>query len=150
MDLAFYNLKWLICDKTKPNQTKSNHVFQSLYQTFGDCLACTKWYHRQLHFPFLFQNLNIYLSFWFLKFYFVVRRDGKVHYLEGFLSLVTLTRSTRQAIIIIIIIHSLELFTSALADGFSLESEWQQVIIIINRWRNCNSYIETLSLLENF
>ena len=30
-------------------------------------------------------------------------------------------------IIIIIIIHSLELFTSALADGFSLESEWQQV-----------------------
>ena len=28
-------------------------------------------------------------------------------------------------IIIIIIIHSL--FTSALADGFSLESEWQQV-----------------------
>ena len=30
-------------------------------------------------------------------------------------------------IIAIIIIHSLELFTSALADGFSLESEWQQV-----------------------
>ena len=30
-------------------------------------------------------------------------------------------------IIIIIIIHSLELFTSALADSFSLESEWQQV-----------------------
>ena len=29
-------------------------------------------------------------------------------------------------IIIIIIIHSLELFTPALADGFSLESEWQQ------------------------
>ena len=25
------------------------------------------------------------------------------------------------------IIHSLELFTSVLADGFSLESEWQQV-----------------------
>ena len=32
-----------------------------------------------------------------------------------------------SAFIIIIIIHSLELFTSALADGFSLESEWQQV-----------------------
>ena len=30
-------------------------------------------------------------------------------------------------IIIIIIIHSWELLTSALADGFSLESEWQQV-----------------------
>ena len=26
-----------------------------------------------------------------------------------------------------VIIHSLELFTSALADGFSLESEWQQI-----------------------
>ena len=30
-------------------------------------------------------------------------------------------------IIIIIIIRSLELFTSALADCFSLESEWQQI-----------------------
>ena len=30
-------------------------------------------------------------------------------------------------IIIIIIVHSLELFTSAIADGFSLKSEWQQV-----------------------
>ena len=30
-------------------------------------------------------------------------------------------------VIIIITIHSLELFTSALVDGFSLESEWQQV-----------------------
>ena len=29
--------------------------------------------------------------------------------------------------LIIIIIHSLGLFTSALVDGFSLESEWQQV-----------------------
>ena len=30
-------------------------------------------------------------------------------------------------IIIIIIIHSLELFTSAIADGFSLKSEWQKI-----------------------
>ena len=29
-------------------------------------------------------------------------------------------------IITIIIIHSLELFTSAIADDFSLKSEWQQ------------------------
>ena len=29
--------------------------------------------------------------------------------------------------IIIIIVHSLELFTSAIANGFSLKSEWQQV-----------------------
>ena len=33
----------------------------------------------------------------------------------------------QDLIFIIIIIHSLEIFTSALADGFSLESEWQQV-----------------------
>ena len=37
------------------------------------------------------------------------------------------TSHSRGIIIIIIIIHSLELFTSAIADGFSLESEWQQV-----------------------
>ena len=30
-------------------------------------------------------------------------------------------------IIIMIVIYSLEFFTSALADGFSLEFEWQQV-----------------------
>ena len=30
-------------------------------------------------------------------------------------------------IIIIIIIHSLKLFTSALADGFSLESQWKKI-----------------------
>ena len=35
--------------------------------------------------------------------------------------------STVQYQSIIIIIHSFEFFTSALADGFSLESEWQQV-----------------------
>ena len=29
--------------------------------------------------------------------------------------------------IVIIIVHSLELFTAAIADGFSLKSEWQQV-----------------------
>ena len=32
-----------------------------------------------------------------------------------------------QSFIIIIIIYSLEFFTSALADGLSLETEWQQV-----------------------
>ena len=33
--------------------------------------------------------------------------------------------------IIIIIIYSLEFFTSALADGLSLEFEWQQIFFII-------------------
>ena len=37
------------------------------------------------------------------------------------------TLHIRYIIIIIIIIYSLEFFTSALVDGFSLESEWQQV-----------------------
>ena len=32
-----------------------------------------------------------------------------------------------EIVIIIIIIYSLEFFTSALADGLSLEYEWQQV-----------------------
>ena len=35
--------------------------------------------------------------------------------------------SKQKIVIIIIIVHSLELFTSAIADGFSLKSEWQQV-----------------------
>ena len=38
-----------------------------------------------------------------------------------------ITTTTTTTIIIIIIIHTLGLFTSALADRFSLESEWQQV-----------------------
>ena len=42
-------------------------------------------------------------------------------------SLCSLFIYNSSVIIIIIIIYSLELFTSALADGFSLKSEWQQV-----------------------
>ena len=38
-----------------------------------------------------------------------------------------LTERIRVSNFIIIIIHSFELFTSAIADGFSLESEWQHV-----------------------
>ena len=41
--------------------------------------------------------------------------------------MVSIHQSISHPSIIIIIIHSLEFFTSALADGFSLESEWQQV-----------------------
>ncbi len=26
-DLALNNLQWLICHKTKPNQTKANHIY---------------------------------------------------------------------------------------------------------------------------
>ena len=45
------------------------------------------------------------------------------HFSERFIIIIIII----TIIIIIIIIHSLELFTSALADGFSLESERQQV-----------------------
>ena len=27
MDLALNNIQWLICHKTKPNQTKQNHIY---------------------------------------------------------------------------------------------------------------------------
>ena len=54
--------------------------------------------------------------------------DGPGNF-AALISSLTLMKKTpaKEIIIKIIIIHSLELFTSALADGFSLESEWQQV-----------------------
>ena len=51
----------------------------------------------------------------FIRICFFLSQDGLVY------------RRAERTNPIIIIIHSLELFTSALADGFSLESEWQQV-----------------------
>ena len=52
-----------------------------------------------------------------------------VHFLSSWLSgiMAIMNSDYEQWLWIIIIIHSLELFTSALADGFSLESEWHQV-----------------------
>ena len=85
---------------------------------------------------------KVFISlFAFLQFYPVVSRNGKTHYSAGslfcliLLGLVVWSRLDDllvvavfvDDIIIIIIIHSLKLFTSALAHGFSLESEWQQV-----------------------
>ena len=60
---------------------------------------------------------------------------AKFKYLFFFLLSFNFTSLGRQSqqfcrfiiIIMIVIIHSLQLFTSALADGFSLESEWQPV-----------------------
>ena len=66
-----------------------------------------------------------YLSFFSLSFRFILwsARTAKSTILQIlFLLLIIII-----IIFIIIIIHALELFTSALADGFSLESEWQQV-----------------------
>ena len=72
------------------------------------------------------QARTLYLSpFSFsFNFYSVICWDGKVHYSAGSLFC---WLSLRLIIIIIIIIYSLEFFTSALADGLSLEIEWQQV-----------------------
>ena len=45
----------------------------------------------------------------------------------GVLSIFAVVWVVLIALFIIIIVHSLELFTSAIADGLSLKSEWQQV-----------------------
>ena len=78
-------------------------VLQSQYQSFGKCTKSTNynWYHRHFHAPQFSQ-------FAFFQFYSVVSRASEVHN-----SLLSFT--------------PLEFFTSALADGFSLEFEWLQV-----------------------
>ena len=64
-----------------------------------------------------------YLSFFSLSFSFILWSAGtaKSIILQILFFLLIII------IIIIIIIYSLEFFTSALADGLSLEFEWQQV-----------------------
>ena len=47
--------------------------------------------------------------------------------IRHFIIIIITTIITIVVVIIIIISHSLELFTSAIADGFSLKSEWQQI-----------------------
>ena len=54
-------------------------------------------------------------------------RDGKFSFTYLLILGLVVELGIGDFIIIVIIIHSLELFTSALADGFSQESEWQQV-----------------------
>ena len=63
------------------------------------------------------------LSFFSLSFKFILWSAGTVK--STILQIVFYNNNS--IIIIIIIINLLELFTSALADGFSLESEWEQV-----------------------
>ena len=50
-----------------------------------------------------------------------------MHFLDIWMSSITVFTNIIIIIIIIIIIYSLDFFTSALADGLSLEFEWQQV-----------------------
>ena len=68
-----------------------------------------------LYHPFFFLVCFLSLpSLWFIIFLFILH--AFIFFFHFLLPLVC-----------IIIIHSLEHFTSALSDGFSLESEWQQV-----------------------
>ena len=56
----------------------------------------------------------------------MVSWESKAHNFSSyFLLIIIIIINIIIIIIIIIIIHSLEIFTSALADGFSLQSEWQ-------------------------
>ena len=70
-------------------------------QTFGDCIERTihDWYHRHIHVPLFFQ----------------------------FSSKVLVLLSLFASFQFIIILLFWERFPSALADGFPLESEWQQI-----------------------
>ena len=84
-------------------------IFQPLCQDSGDRSECTNYNWFMFHTTFSFLQRFTYLSLFSLSlvFYFVFRWDGKS--------------------IIIIIIYSLEFFTSGLADGLSPEFHWQQI-----------------------
>ena len=57
-------------------------LFQPSFQVFGDNSKCANWYHRQ---PYvLLKGPSSCLSFCFLWFFSLVRRDGKIYYWTGF------------------------------------------------------------------
>ena len=70
-----------------------------------------------------------YLSFFSYSFSFILWSAGtaKSTILQVFFFLLIIIIRPGLLVEIINIIHSLELFTSAIADGFSLKSEWKQV-----------------------
>ena len=108
-------------------------VFQFLYQSFGDCTERT--HQLLLVSPSPSYSIDFfsslarprYLSLFSLSFNFTLAcRDIKINNLVGSLFFVDyhwiLLPITRFLLFI-----PLEFFTSVLADGFSLEFEWQQV-----------------------
>ena len=112
---------WIV--STRPPTSKSSRPFNNPLVivpnapiTIGTIV--TFMFHR------FFNSLarSRYLSFFSLSFRFILWSTGTakstISQILYFLLII---------MIIIIIVHSLELFTSAIADGFSLKSEWQQV-----------------------
>ena len=101
-------------------------VLQSLYQSIGDCAECTNdnWYHWHCFFSSLAGSR--YLSFFRFLSVLPWGHQELQNALLGRFSFFLLLSITRPSYLIIII-NSLELFTSVLADGLSLEIEWQQV-----------------------
>ena len=63
-----------------------------------------------------------YTVVWIVSFHPLISKSS-----SPFINLLVIVPRALIIIIIIIVVHSLELFTSAIADGFSLKSEWQQV-----------------------
>ena len=110
---------WIVF--TRPPTSKSSRPFNNPLVIVPEALisiGTIVYFHVPQFFQFSSKVEVLILFFTFLQIYSVVHRDDKV---DNFVN------SLFLSIIIIIIIRSLELFTSALADGFSLESEWQQV-----------------------
>ena len=125
---------WMVSTRSlifKSSSPFNNHSVAVLRALITIRINVTSMFHS------FFRSLarSRYLSFFFtfFQFYSVVNQDSKIHNCKFSLfcwllwGLVEIKWSVWIFIIIIIIIHSLELFTSALAGGFSLESEWQQV-----------------------
>ena len=105
------------------------HVLQFLYQSFGDRSKSTNYNLYNYHFhilEFLYSLVrSMYHLFAFFKFYSVVSWDNKVLNSANSLLFFQYCKLILQCIIIMV--SSWEFFTSVLADGFSLESDWQQV-----------------------
>ncbi len=109
---------WMV--STRSPTSKSSGPFKNPSVTVPKApitigIIITFMFHSFFQFPS--KVVVLILLFTFFQFYSVVNRDSKV---DNFASSLFL-------LIIIIIFHSLELFTSVIADGFSLKSEWQQV-----------------------
>ena len=140
---------WIV--STRPPTSKSSRPFNN------PLIIMPNWHNRYFHVPHLFQFPSkvevLILHLTFFQIYSVVRQDSKVNNFANSLFLLIIIRSgflagirwsvfmlkSHRSLCVafleqllgcaytVIIIHSLELFTSALANGFSLESELQQV-----------------------
>ena len=102
--------------------------------TIGIIATCM--FHSFFQFPNKVEVLIFFFTFF--QFYFVISRDKKVDYFAislFFLFLLIIIRSGLLAeirwsvcmLLLLLLFTPLEFFTSVLADGFSLEFEWQQV-----------------------